>query len=74
MRLWALHPKYLDRLGLLALWREGLLAQAVIKGNIKGYRNHPQLVRFKIHPNPLGALGYYLYVVHTGAKTRGIQF
>jgi hypothetical protein len=47
MRLWSLHPKYLDRAGLLAVWREGLLAQQVLMGNTKGYKNHPQLNRFK---------------------------
>ncbi|WP_368086417.1 pyrimidine dimer DNA glycosylase/endonuclease V [Nitrosomonas sp. Nm34] len=26
MRLWSIHPKYLDAKGLLALWREGLQA------------------------------------------------
>lgn len=30
MRLWSLHPSYLDRAGLLAVWREGLLAQSVL--------------------------------------------
>jgi hypothetical protein len=29
-RIWSLHPKYLDARGLVALWREGLLAQAVL--------------------------------------------
>jgi carboxyl-terminal processing protease len=29
MRLWSLHPKYLDAQGLVALWREALLAKAV---------------------------------------------
>ncbi len=47
MRLWSLHPKYLDRMGLVAVWREGLLAQAVLRGNTKGYKNHPQLNRLK---------------------------
>jgi hypothetical protein len=32
MRLWSLHPKHLDRQGLLAVWREGLLAQEVLRG------------------------------------------
>ena len=36
MRLWSLHPRYLDAKGLVALWREGLLAQAVLKGQTKG--------------------------------------
>ena len=50
MRLWTLHPKYLDRQGLVAVWREGLLAQAVLHSNTKGYKNHPQLDRFRNIP------------------------
>jgi hypothetical protein len=64
----------LDRQGLLAVWREGLLAQAVLKGNTKGYKNHPQLERFKRHPDPLGAIAYYLLVIHEEAKRRGYNF
>ncbi|MGP9584395.1 pyrimidine dimer DNA glycosylase/endonuclease V, partial [Micrococcaceae sp. AOP34-BR2-30] len=30
MRLWSLHPEVLDRQGLIAGWREALLAQAVL--------------------------------------------
>jgi hypothetical protein len=74
MRLWTLHPKYLDRQGLLAVWREGLLAQAVLQGKTRGYKNHPQLDRFKSHPDPLGAIGYYLREVYTEAKKRGYKF
>lgn len=74
MRLWTLHPKYLDRQGLLAVWREGLLAQAVLQGNTKGYKNHPQLERFKIHPNPQVAIGYYLREVYAEARKRGYNF
>lgn len=47
MRLWSVHPKYLDVRGLVALWREGLLAQAVLRGRTKGYLHHPQLERFR---------------------------
>jgi hypothetical protein len=32
MRLWSLHPEYLDANGLVALWREALLAQAFLQG------------------------------------------
>ena len=46
MRLWSVHPRYLDRQGLTAAWREALLAQKVLTGTTRGYRNHPQLVRF----------------------------
>ena len=37
MRLWTLHPKYLDPQGLVALWREALLARAVLQGKTRGY-------------------------------------
>ena len=74
MRLWSLHPQYLDTKGLLALWREGLLAQHVLLGKTKGYRNHPQLDRFKAHENPVGAIGYYLSEVVKEASRRGYKF
>lgn len=74
MRLWTLHPKYLDRQGLLALWREGLLAQAVLLGKTKGYRNHPQLQRFKSHHDPVAAIATYLGEVHREAARRGYRF
>jgi hypothetical protein len=53
MRLWSLHLKYLDRIGLIACWREGLLAKAVLEGKTKGYTHHPQLIRFQTSPHPL---------------------
>jgi hypothetical protein len=74
MRLWSLHPKYLDSKGLVAVWREGLLAQKVLQGKTKGYRNHPQLIRFKNHPDPVAAIGNYLTVVWEEAHRRGYRF
>ena len=74
MRLWTLHPRYLDRQGLLALWREGLLAQAVLLGKTKGYRNHPQLDRFRAQRDPLACIATYLAGVQTEAKRRGYAF
>lgn len=74
MRIWSLHPKYLDPSGLVALWREGLLAQAVLGGKTKGYTRHPQLVRFMEHPSPLGAIAAYLRIVLREAVTRGYHF
>jgi hypothetical protein len=74
LRLWSLHPQYLDTKGLLALWREGLLAQKVLQGRTKGYRNHPQLHRFKTHPFPLKAIGLYLLVVWEEANSRDYFF
>lgn len=74
MRLWSLHPKYLDPQGLVALWRETLLAQAVLREETRGYRNHPQLERFKQHSAPLAAVSLYLQAVHAEAEARGYSF
>jgi hypothetical protein len=74
MRLWTLHPKYLDSVGLVALWREALLARAVLRGNTVGYRHHPQLTRFLAHPQPIGCLNRYLAEVYAEARRRGYDF
>lgn len=74
MRLWSLHSKYLDPQGLVALWREALLAQAVLRGETRGYRNHPQMERFKNHPAPLAAISLYLQAIHAEAESRGYAF
>ena len=74
MRLWTLHPRYLDARGLVALWREALLAQAVLRGRTRGYRHHPQLERFRAHDEPLGSIAAYLRVVHDEAASRGYAF
>ena len=74
MRLWTLHPRYLDTKGLLALWREGLLAQQVLRDATRGYRSHPQLKRFKAAPDPLGAVASYLRGVYAEAVRRGYNF
>lgn len=74
MRLWSIHPKYLDAKGLVALWREGLLAQKVLLGKTRGYKNHPQLVRFKNTGNPVGAIATYLRYVFAEAEARGYHF
>jgi hypothetical protein len=74
MRLWSLHPSHLDSKGLVALWREGLLAKAVLDGKTKGYKNHPQLERFKSHPYPKTAINSYLWDVVDEADKRGYNF
>jgi len=74
MRIWSIHPKYLDPQGLVALWRETLLAQKVLAGKTKGYRNHPQLTRFKQEAKPLACIGTYLLFVHEEAESRGYRF
>lgn len=74
MRLWSMHPKYLDAKGLVALWREGLLAQKVLQGETQGYRNHPQLNRFKTTRSPLATIDTYLYHVYQESLRRGYHF
>lgn len=74
MRLWTLHPKYLDARGLVALWREALLAQAVLKGLTSGYTRHPQLNRFRSSASPLESIACYLQAVYTEATSRGYCF
>ena len=74
VRLWSLHPRYLDPQGLVALWREGLLARAVLRGETRGYRHHPQLARFQSQTSPRSAINFYLSSVHAEAQARGYAF
>lgn len=74
MRIWSLHPQYLDRQGLVAGWREALLAQAVLAGRTRGYRAHPQLERFRAAASPVAQIGAYLEVLADEADTRGYRF
>lgn len=74
MRLWSLHPRHLDRIGLVAGWRESLLAQAVLAGRTAGYQHHPQLIRFRAAEAPLEAMAAYLRGLHAEAASRGYRF
>jgi hypothetical protein len=74
MRIWSLHPKYLDPQGLVALWRETLLAQKVLMGETRGYKHHPQLERFKSQRDPVAAVASYLDFVAGEAARRGYRF
>jgi hypothetical protein len=74
LRLWSLHPGYLDSKGLVAVWREGLLAKKVLENGTIGYRHHPQLERFKIQAAPLTAIHVYLEAVLAEARKRGYNF
>ena len=74
MRIWSIHPKYLDSIGLVALWRETLLAKNVLEGKTKGYRNHPQLDRFINSAGSLDAINRYLSVVYDEAENRHFNF
>jgi len=74
MRLWSLHPRYLDAQGLVALWREALLARAVLRGDTVGYRHHPQLQRFRACRAPRSAINAYVAAVYAEALSRGYAF
>jgi hypothetical protein len=74
VRLWTIHPKYLDSKGLVAAWREGLLAQKVLAGATRGYRNHPQLERFKASGRAFESMTVYLSDLHAEASRRGYAF
>jgi len=74
MRLWTLHPKYLDPRGMVACWREALLAQAVLAGRTRGYRHHPQLQRFREQAKPLHAIAAFLAGIDREARNRGYRF
>jgi len=74
MRLWSIHPKYLDAKGLVALWREALLAQKVLAGQTRGYKHHPQLIRFRESSRPEKVIALYLHSVCEEADRRGYQF
>ncbi|QCP06552.1 pyrimidine dimer DNA glycosylase/endonuclease V [Brevibacterium sp. CS2] len=74
MRIWSLHPASLDRQGLIACWRETLLAQKVLRGGTRGYRSHPQLLRFREQADPVAAIGAYLTGLADEADVRGYRF
>ena len=74
MRLWSLHPEFLDAAGLVAVWREGLLARAVLRGQTTGYRSHPQLTRFREAARPVASIDTYLAAVCDEADRRGYRF
>ena len=74
MRLWTLHPRYLDGKGLVAAWREGLLAQKVLRGETRGYTRHPQLERFRAQPEPVKVIATYLALLAKEAARRGYTF
>lgn len=74
MRLWSLDPSYLDSKGLGGVWREALLAQAVLLGKTIGWRNHSHLHRFKTHEQPVHAIGFYLLTILKEAYLRGYRY
>lgn len=74
MRLWSISPKYLDSRGLLAVWRESLLAKKVLEGKTKGYKKHPQLIRFQESKKSLEYIDSYLFGIYLESLERGYNF
>lgn len=74
MRLWSIAPELLDSKGLVACWRESLLALNVLQGKTKGYKNHPQLNRFKRAEDPIQSVCNYLHTLCDEADRRGYKF
>lgn len=74
MRLWSIHPRYLDNIGIVACWREALLAKHVLLNLTKGYKNHPQLIRFKESSSEIDYINYYLNEIYLESKNRNYHF
>lgn len=74
MRLWSVAPAQLDRAALVAGWREGLLAQKVLRGLTSGYRAHPQLTRFRELDDPVAGVATWLHGLADAADARGYRF
>jgi len=70
MRLWSICPNQLDAKGLVAAWREGLLAQKVLHewclGRDYAYQHHPQLARFQTEVDPAQAIAHSIFTVVPG--------
>jgi hypothetical protein len=60
--------------GIVAFWREGLLARKVLQHQTKGYNNHPQPDRFNAHLQPAVAIECYLRYIYEEAVRGGFHF
>ena len=60
MRIWSLHPQYLDQKGLGGQWEEGIIAQNTLFFQEGKYLNYPVLHRVKAHQEPVAWIGMYL--------------
>lgn len=74
MRIWSISPSLLDSKRLNAQWREALLCRKVLEGNTKGYKNHPQFLRVKKHPQPFYFINMFLYYVWEEGNSRGYKY
>ncbi len=63
---------------MLKVWlhfgERAILAKNVLDEKTKGYKNHPQLIRFKKSDNPLEGINQYLAAVYQESQTRGYHF
>ena len=74
MRIWSIHPRYLDSKGLIAVWRETLLAKKVLENKTRGYKNHPQLQRFRDAKGSLDCISQYLAEIYQESLRRNYSF
>ena len=74
MRLWSVNLEYVDTIGLVTLWRESLLAKNVLSNKTVGYKNHPQLIRFKNTNSPLLYINTYLFYIYEESLKRNHKF
>lgn len=74
MRLWSFHPGYLDSIGLVAVWREALLAKAILESRVHVCCKNPQLDRFRRTANPVRSINAYLQCVYEESVVRGYRF
>ena len=56
------------------MWREALLARAVLNNLTAGYQHHPQLIRFRAQSDPIAAINAYLQPVFDEACRRNYHF
>lgn len=73
MRLSSLHSSLLDRQGLVAGWREALLAQTELLDQTRGYTAHPQLERYQSRPEPKTTIGAYIKRRLPGHRSEGLH-
>lgn len=80
MRVWSIHPAYLDTKGLVASWKEGIQGLNALRnprkpnGKWAMFAHHPQLIRFKRFENPELCLSEYLHFIADEADRRNYNF
>jgi hypothetical protein len=70
MRIWSIHPKYLDSKELLNLWNETIQAKNEFLTKFSGHFSNKQLERFLDLKNPLEAINSYMSSIYREAVKR----